>query len=197
MTSVNIIETKRQIRMEARRLRRELPDKDARSRKIGLALCEMPKYQAAETVMFYVDCGDEVRTRPLIEQALRENRRVVVPYCDGDDLGLFRLEDMAELSPGTLGIDEPLPRLRGSAEKLVDRKTIDLVVVPGVAFDPHGGRIGQGKGIYDRFLRTLGERAGFIALAYRCQIFSSVPRGEHDIQMDAIVSEENIYRAGD
>lgn len=194
MTLPDTIETKRLIRAEARRLRRELADKDERSRGIARALREMPEYEAARTLMFYVDLPDEVRTRPLIERALREGRRVVVPYCDGDDLGLFLLHDLAELAPGVLGIDEPPPRLRVLPERQVERAAIDLVVVPGVAFDRDGGRIGQGRGYYDRFLSTLGGRAGFIALAYQCQIFSSVPRGEHDIQMDAVVSEDNVYR---
>ena len=191
--SHNNIATKHQIRVEARRLRRELPDKEERSRKIAAALCKLPEYMDAKTVMFYVDSGSEVRTRPLIEEALRHGRCVVVPYCHGDELGLFRLEDMAELAPAAFGIEEPLPALRDLPERSVDCGKIDVVIVPGVAFDPHGGRIGQGKGFYDRFLNSLGSRARFVALAYHCQIFSSIPVNPHDIQMDVVVTEECVY----
>ena len=193
--SHNNIEAKHQIRTGARRLRRELPDKERRSRKIAAALHGLPEYVDAKTVMFYIDLGSEVRTRPLIEEALRQGRCVVVPYCQGDEMGLFRLENMSELAPAAFGIDEPLPALRGLPERSVDREKIDVVIVPGVAFDPHGGRIGQGKGFYDRFLKTLVSRAHFVALAYQCQIFSSIPIDQHDIQMDVVVTEDDIYRA--
>jgi 5-formyltetrahydrofolate cyclo-ligase len=192
-TSHNNIAAKRQIRAEARRLRRELPDKDERSRKIAAALCGLPEYADAKTVVFYVDSGSEVRTRPLIEENLRCGRCVVVPYCEGDELGLFRLEDMAELAPATFGIDEPLPALRSLPERSIGREKIDLIIVPGVAFDPRGGRIGQGKGFYDRFLKTLDRSVNFVALAYQCQIFSSIPLDPHDIQMDVVVTEESFY----
>jgi len=193
-TPFSNIEAKRKIRAEARRLRRGLPDKEQRSRKIAAALCELPAYVDAETVMFYVDSGSEVRTRPLIEEALRRGRCVVVPYCHGDELGLFRLKDLSELAPAAFGIDEPLPALRGLPERFVDREKIDLVIVPGVAFDPCGGRIGRGKGFYDRFLKTFchGSSADFVALAYQCQIFSSIPVDPHDIQMDVVVTEECV-----
>ena len=190
------IEAKHKIRAEARRLRRELADKEQRSRKIAAALCKLPEYVDAETVMFYVEMGSEVRTRPLIEENLRCGRCVVVPYCDGDELGLFRLEDMSELAPDTFGIDEPLPALRDLPERSVDREKIDVVIVPGVAFDPRGNRIGQGKGFYDRFLNSLGSSANFVALAYQCQIFSSIPVDPHDIQMDVVVTEECVFVRG-
>ncbi len=117
-----------------------------------------------------------------------------MPYCEGDELRLFWLEDMAELAPGTLGIEEPLPRFRDLPKKSVGPAEIDLVLVPGVAFDPQGRRIGQGKGYYDRFLATLESRTKLVALAYQCQIFSSIPTDPHDFPIDIVVTEDNIYR---
>ncbi len=192
------IPLKRQIRAEARRLRRALSDKKERSDKIAAAVRGLPEYIDAKTIMFYVDAGSEVHTRPLIDEVLRRGlqhgRRVVVPYCHGDELRLFRLEDMAELAPGTLGIEEPLPRFRDLPEKSVGTAEIDLVLVPGVAFDPRGRRIGQGKGYYDRFLATLESRTKLVALAYQCQIFSSIPTDPYDFPIDIVVTEDNIYR---
>lgn len=187
-------QNKYQIRAEARRLRRSLPGKKERSDKIAAAMRGLPEYIDAKTILFYVDAGSEVHTRPLIEEALRCGRRVVVPYCDGDELGLFLLEDLAELAPGAFGIEEPLQRFREIQEKSVAPAEIDLALVPGVAFDPQGGRVGQGKGYYDRFLKTLESRAKFVALAYQCQIFSSIPTELHDMPVDIVVTEDNIYR---
>ncbi|MEA1952315.1 MAG: 5-formyltetrahydrofolate cyclo-ligase [Planctomycetota bacterium] len=195
--SYNIIQAKQQIRDETRRLRRALTDKDALSRKISAVLCKLPEYVDAKTAMFYIESGSEVRTRPLVEEALRNGRRVVVPYCDGNDLGLFRLEDLAELAPGAHGIEEPMPRLRDVPEKIVDPAEIDLAVVPGVAFDLQGQRIGQGKGYYDRFLLTLASRAKTISPAYQCQIFQSIPTESYDVPVDMVVTEDSVYRRDD
>ena len=192
------ITLKHKIRTEARRLRCELTGKKERSDKIAAAVRGLPEYIDARTILFYVNAGSEVRTRSLIDEVLRhgrrEGRRVVVPYCEGDELRLFWLADMAELAPRTLGIEEPLPRFRDLPEKSVGPAEIDLVLVPGVAFDPQGGRIGQGKGYYDRFLATLESHTKLVALAYQCQIFSSIPTDPHDFPIDLVVTEDNIYR---
>ncbi len=196
------ITLKHKIRTEARRLRCELTGKKERSDKIAAAVRGLPEYIDAKTILFYVDAGSEVRTRSLIDDVLRhdrrqgrrQGRRAVVPSCEGDELRLFWLEDMAELAPGTLGIEEPLPRFRDLPEKSVGPAEIDLVLVPGVAFDPQGRRIGQGKGYYDRFLATLESRSKLVALAYQCQIFSSIPTDPHDFPIDVVVTEDNIYR---
>ena len=187
-------QSKQQIRVQARRLRLRLSDKAQRSEKIAVALRGLPEYIAAKTILFYVETGSEVPIRVLIEEALREGRTVVVPYCVGDELHLFRLEDMTELEPGAFGIEEPQPNLRELAEKAVDSTQIDLALVPGVAFDPQGGRIGQGKGYYDRFLQTIQSRAKFVSPAYECQIVPKIPTTPHDIPVHVIVTENKIYR---
>ena len=188
------VQTKQQIRVQARRLRLRMSGKNQRSEKIAAALRGLPEYIAAETILFYVGAGSEVPTRRLIEEALQKGRTVVVPYCAGERLGLFRLEDMAELGPGAFGIEEPPPKLRVLPQKSVDPAQIDLAIVPGVAFDPQGGRIGQGKGYYDRFLQSIQSHAKFISPAYDCQIFPSIPTTPHDIPVDIIVTENKIYR---
>lgn len=92
------------IRAEAHARRRALADKDALSRRILATLAARPEFLAARTVLFYVDFGDEVRTRPLMVEALAQGKRVVVPYCVGSRLGLFHLRDMNELVEGTYTI---------------------------------------------------------------------------------------------
>ena len=188
------ISEKRRIRDNARHLRMALPDRAARSRKIAATLDGLPEFADAATIMLYVDIGSEVQTRRLIDELIANGRRVVVPYCVGSKLRLFVLEGIDELTPGIFGIPEPLNHLRGLAHKSIDPREIDVVLLPGVAFDRQGGRIGQGKGYYDRFLRSLDPRTPLIGLAFECQVFPAVPVEQHDMRVTMVVTEENIYR---
>lgn len=138
---------------------------------------------------------DEVRTADLVTQALQTGKKVVVPYCVGDDLKLFLLADRAELSAGTLGIPEPKESLRSRAERQVAPEELDLLAVPGLAFDRSGGRVGHGRGYFDRLLRHLRPDACSIGLAFECQLFDWVPMDSHDVPLDGIVTEERIYLA--
>ena len=103
------------------------------------------------TVMLYLDFLSEVRTRWFLPTAWGEGKHVVVPYCENGELELFRLDHVGELAPGTIGVLEPRRELRGHAERKIDRSGLDLIVIPGLAFDRRGGRLGYGKGYYDRF----------------------------------------------
>ena len=155
-------------------------------------LMALPEYQHAETVMFYVDVRSEVRTRSALEAALDSGKRIVVPYCAGDDLGLFHLEAMDELEIRTFGILEPCDRLRALPEKKVNATELDLILVPGVAFDRRGGRLGHGRGYYDRLLRDARLDTPLVALAFECQLFPEIPTEEHDVFMDKVITENEI-----
>ena len=121
----------------------------------------LPAYTAAKTVMWYVDAGSEVRTRHTLPEALGHGKRVVVPWCvvETNTLELFLLEDMSELVEGAYKILEPKPELRQLPNKVVRPEELDLVMVPGTAFDPRGGRMGQGKGITTACSRPPARRA--------------------------------------
>ena len=152
-----------------------------------LHLSALPSYRSASTVLWYVNMPAELSTRAAIEEALAEGKRVAVPWCDGDELGLWRLESLAELVPGTWGIPEPSAARRGAPERRIVPAALDLVVVPGLAFDRRGRRLGHGKGYYDRLLaRTPAVRVG---LCYEVQVFPEVPAGPHDAPMDWLVTE--------
>src|SRR5438132_1961565 len=140
------------IREQARKNRVAQKDKDAISRAICGKFMALPAYQAAKTVMWYVDAGSEVRTRHTLPEALTHGKRVVVPWCvvETNQLELFPLEDMTELVEGAYKILEPKDELRRLPGKVVQPEELDLVMVPGTAFDARGGRMGQGKGYYDR-----------------------------------------------
>jgi 5-formyltetrahydrofolate cyclo-ligase len=151
----------------------------------------LPAYKAAKTVMWYVDAGSEVRTRQTLPEALGHGKRVVVPWCvvESNTLELFLLADMTELVEGAYKILEPKPELRHLANKVVRPEELDLVMVPGTAFDLRGGRMGQGKGYYDRLLASARRNAPLVGMAFDCQIFEEIPVAGHDVFMDVVLTE--------
>jgi 5-formyltetrahydrofolate cyclo-ligase len=184
---------KDEIRKQAHANRNQQPNKDEVSLQICAAFMALPEYQAARTVMFYVDVRSEVRTRHSLPDALRSGKRVVVPYCVSNELELFLLEDMAELSVGMYKILEPRPELRDTPGKRLAPADLDLVMVPGVAFDRRGARMGHGFGYYDKLLQHARADAPLVALAFECQLFPEIPTQAHDIFMDRILTEKAIY----
>lgn len=194
MTEAERQTRKAAIREQARKNRIAQKDKDELSRQICRRFMELPSYTTANTVMWYVDAGSEVRTRHSLPEALRHGKRVVVPWCvvERHELELFLLEDMSELVEGAYKILEPRPELRQLPGKTVRPDELDLVMVPGTAFDLRGGRMGQGKGYYDRLLAKVRPDAQVVGLAFECQIFDEIPVEPHDVFMDLVLTE---YRA--
>jgi len=188
-----LFELKTAIRKQAHENRRAQLEKDAVSAKIVDRFMELPEYHSAKTVMFYVDVRDEVRTRQALPSALASGKRIVVPYCLDGELELFWLENMEELELGMYRILEPKNELRAVASKHLQPTDLDLVMVPGVAFDRNGGRTGHGKGYYDKLLQHARLDAPLIALAFECQMFEKIPAESHDIYMDKIITENEVY----
>lgn len=184
---------KQQIRERAHANRRDQADKEAISERICRRFMELPEYAAARTVMFYVDVRTEVRTRQSLPEALGHGKRIVVPYCVEGELELFHLESMDELAIGMYKILEPRPELRAAPGKPVDVRQLDLVMVPGVAFDRRGARMGHGKGYYDKLLAHARADAPLVALAFECQLFPEIPTQKHDVFMDKIITEQALY----
>jgi 5-formyltetrahydrofolate cyclo-ligase len=179
------------IREQARKNRVSQKNKDEISRAICSRFMALTAYQDAKTVMWYVDASSEVRTRHTLPEALTHDKRVVVPWCvlETNELELFLLEDMSELVEGAYKILEPKLELRKLPAKKVAPEELDLVMVPGTAFDPRGGRMGQGKGYYDRLLALARPDAPLVALAFDCQIFDEIPVAAHDVFMDLVLTE--------
>jgi 5-formyltetrahydrofolate cyclo-ligase len=184
---------KKTIREQAHARRNQQPDKDELSKTICATFMALPEYTYAKTVMFYVDARSEVRTRHSLPDALRSGKRIVVPWCLNNELELFHLENMDELAIGMYKILEPKPELRDLAAKKVTPKELDVVMVPGVAFDRSGARMGHGFGYYDKLLQNARPDAPLIALAFECQLFPEIPTGPHDIFMDKILTEKAVY----
>jgi len=186
---------KKEIREQAHANRKDQPDKDNVSRIIVQAFLDLPEYAAASTVMFYVDVRTEVKTRDFLPVALLHGKKVVVPWCRADgQLELFWLEKMDELSVGMYKILEPRAELRDLPEKKVTPEELDLVMVPGVAFDRNGARMGHGFGYYDKLLEHTRPSTPLVALAFECQLFEEIPTAAHDIFMDKIITELAVYQ---
>ena len=179
------------IRELARKNRVAQQNKEELSAAICAKFVALPAYAAAKTVMWYVDAGSEVRTRHTLPEALAHGKRVVVPWCvvETNELELFLLEDMSELVAGAYKILEPKEELRALPAKRVRPEELDLVMVPGTAFDTRGARMGQGKGYYDRLLSAARPDAPLVGMAFDCQIFDDIPVAAHDVFMDLVLTE--------
>jgi 5-formyltetrahydrofolate cyclo-ligase len=184
---------KARIREQAHANRNQQPNKDEISRHICETFLALPEYAAARTVLFYLDVRSEVRTRYTLPGALETGKRIVVPYCVGEELELFLLHSTDELAVGMYKILEPRPELRALPEKRVAPTELDLIMVPGVAFDRRGARMGHGFGYYDRLLQHARPDAPLVALAFECQLFPEVPTQPHDVFMDRIITEQAVY----
>ena len=194
MMTESMPELKKTIREQAHANRNAQIEKDELSREIFAKFSALPEYARARTVMYYIDVRSEVRTRHALPAALAEGKKIVVPWCnDWGELELFHLENMDELAVGMYKILEPKQELRGLPGKRVRAEDLDLIMVPGVAFDRSGARMGHGKGYYDKLLQHARADAPLIALAFQCQLFPGIPTAAHDIFMDLIITEQAIY----
>ncbi len=187
---------KARIRQEAHANRRAQESKDVLSRQILAKALSLPEYERAITAMFYVDVRSEVRTRFALSEAVQGGKRVVVPYCAGNDLKLFHLEALDELETRTFGLLEPRKEFLALPEKSVDASELDLILVPGVAFDRRGARLGHGKGYYDKLLVNVRPDTPLVALAFECQMFPEIPVETHDVFMDKVITENAVYCPG-
>lgn len=194
VSTPSLADLKSRLREEAHARRRDQKEKDELSRQIMARFFALPAYQTARTVMLYLDVRAEVRTRHDLPAALASGKKIVVPWCTADGLlELFHLEDMSELSVGMYKILEPKEELRLLPNKRVDVQELDLVMVPGVAFDKRGARMGHGKGYYDKLLEHARRDTPLVALAFECQLFPEIPVQSHDIFMDQIITEAAVY----
>jgi len=185
---------KHDLRATAHLRRLHFTDGKEVSRAIFQRLTALPDYRAAAAVLCYVSFRSEVATHDFLLRMLGEGKRVVVPYCRANCLELFHFDGFDDLSPGTLGILEPKAELRRQYERRVAVEEIDLFVIPGLALDRQGGRLGYGKGYFDRLLRDARNDALLAAVAFECQLFDAVPVLPHDVRVDCVVTEAGLYR---
>lgn len=157
---------------------------------IARRVLSLREVREAGTLLLYLAAFNEPDTDELIARLRSSGKRVAVPVCDADELLItpVYIDAATRLSRGAYGIREPAS---GTAARTED---IELAVLPGIAFDKSGARVGFGKGYYDRFLS--GFRGARIGVCYDFQLLDRLPSEPHDIGMDIIVTEKRIIRTG-
>jgi 5-formyltetrahydrofolate cyclo-ligase len=163
-------------------------ERQAKSREIESRLFRLPELAASSTIMFFASFRSEVETVPMIRRALAEGKRVVLPKVKGRDLALFEIRDFdRDVSAGAWGILEPHENEPAALD------AVDLMVMPGLAFDERGNRLGYGAGFYDKLLVSFTKTT--VALAFEAQIVPEVPAARHDVPVKKIVTEKRIITA--
>jgi 5-formyltetrahydrofolate cyclo-ligase len=163
-----------------------------KSSAIAKRLFTLPEYLKAGSVLFFVGFDTEVITLPMLDQALRQRKTVIAPRLKkgrSGEMELRCLSDLpAQLAPGALGILEP-----DETCPMVPLEEIDLIIVPAVAWDETGHRVGYGGGFYDRLLARAAEKL-CIGIGFDCQVLPQVPRDTHDLGVDMLITETRLLK---
>lgn len=147
-------------------------------------------YIDSENISIYYPFRTEVDTTIIIKQALKDKKKIILPRVFNNKLNLFFVNDLSnQLEKGSYGIMEPVSSICAPA-RISD---IELIVLPGVGFDKNFHRLGQGYGYYDKILKHIPEEVKKIALCFDIQMVNNIPVLNHDIEVDVIITESNIY----
>ena len=184
---------KRHIRRSIHAVRQRLSEAErlARSRRVWERVAALSCYQHARVVLGYMAFDHEVLTDGLMQQAMASGKQLVLPMVLGDrqDMALYVIEDLGcDVAPGYRGILEPQPQ----RTRAVAPETLELALIPGIAFDLRGGRLGFGTGFYDRLLSRLPQGIPTVGLAFDFQVIPRLPLQPHDMLLDAIATEKRI-----
>ena len=173
---------KKELRSCIRQQKRAMTEQqiEQKSRTLGQLLLETELYRNTKTIYGYLPYNQEVRTVPMLERALRDGKRVAVPKVYGDEMRFIYLTDLSLVATGYAGIPEPI------ADAPVAQDPTALVLMPGLAFDADGNRMGYGGGFYDRFLQSEPNHPT-LALCYDFQILPKIPVQEHDVPVDKVL----------
>jgi 5-formyltetrahydrofolate cyclo-ligase len=181
---------KKQIRLKQLELTKKLSKKiiGQKSSKIINNLINLDLFKRSKNICIYVSKDQEVKTHDLIKAILIEDfKNVLVPFVsENNEIKLSKIKLFSDLLIGKFNILEP-------REKITYQKNVDLIIIPGVAFDEKGNRLGRGRGYYDQFLSENKIVSKIkIALAFEEQVIDKIPSELHDIKMDFIITENKI-----
>ena len=173
---------KKELRRVIREQKRAMTEQQVieASAKLGELFCNCDAYKNAKTIYGYLPYNQEVRTVPMLEQAMKDGKRVAVPKCYDDEMKFHYMEDLSRVEKGYAGIPEPM-----GDEPVADDPTA-LVLMPGLAFTEKGDRMGYGGGFYDRFLAKEPNHPT-VALCYSFQMVQQLPTEEYDIPVDLVL----------
>ena len=189
-TLMNIREAKIDLREKIKGELRQLTEDEKRitSEKILNVVSISNAFKKSKSVMMYVSTPMEIDTFPIMDLILRNEKELWVPWCDTNTNNIIpvKIKDCKkDLTPGAYGILEPCePHQKLASEDFY----VDIVFVPGIAFDVGGNRLGRGLGYYDKFLFKLNPETVKIGLAFQCQMADKIPVGEFDFKLDEVIS---------
>ena len=174
--------TKPELRSHIRSLKRAMTEEQIaeKSRLLAERFLDTPAYREAKTVYGYVSYNQEVRTMPILEQALRDGKGLALAKCYGNEMRFIKVSDLSCLSRSSHGIPEPI-----ADDPEGDDETA-LVLMPGLAFDARGHRVGYGKGYYDRFLAKEPQHPT-VALCFDFQMVPHVENEPCDVPVDLVL----------
>lgn len=167
-----------------------LVERDTGSEQILNTFVSLPIFQEKLTFFIYCHYRSEVRTIPLLDRCLNMGKTVSVPLSQPQQAQMEAVvitDQVHDLSPGYLGIPEPLAR-----DRILLPASIEVAIIPGVVFDRCGHRLGYGMGFYDRFLALAAPQAIRIGLAFTCQLVDRIPALPHDVPMDMVLTEQEM-----
>ena len=173
---------KQELRKAIRAQKRAMTEEQIveKSLRLGQLFLASDAYKNAKTIYGYLPYNQEVRTVAMLEQAMRDGKRVAVPKCYGDEMRFIFMDDLSNVEKGYANIPEPI-----ADEPIADDETA-LVLMPGLAFDPQGHRIGYGGGFYDKFLAKEPDHPT-LALCYDFQMVEHLETEEFDIPVDTVL----------
>ena len=186
---------KNTLRIKYLQIRDSLPPKarEECSQKICSVVAETQEFKNCEVLLCYSPIRTEVDVMQLFDMAVSEGKTVGFPRVDGDDMEFYAVSSCEELTPGTFGVSEP----QASEKKRIDpRGKRTLMIVPGLAFDEMGNRIGYGKGYYDRYLRKYDGGIDTIAVCFEKQVTESIPSDESDIPVGKLATINGVADCG-
>ena len=178
--------------MDKKSLRREIGEKkrvmtveqiEQASQRLAQKLFATEAYQQAQSIYGYLSYNQEVRTEGILRQAFMDGKRVAVPKVFGDEMKFLWIESLSMVAPGYYNIPEPI------ADGPVADDELALILMPGLAFDPQGHRLGYGGGFYDRYLAEHHDHK-LVALCYDFQMFDHLETEAHDIPVDLVISDQ-------
>lgn len=183
--------TKADIRLNMIHARNELTSLEVqeKSQKICKQVFMLPEFQESDHILMYADFRHEVATKEIFDTCIAQKKKVYFPKCIGNEMYFYQIISVMQLENGCWGIKEPNDLTHPYK---YNQKDSTLAIIPGVAFDVNGYRVGYGKGYYDHFLidKPFINKVG---LAYSFQLIENIPRNEYDQKMDKIVTEELVY----
>lgn len=186
---------KKELRARLRKMLASLPPEAIKERSAVVAanLIAQPEYKRAEIVMLFLSLPTEIDTTPIALRSWKDRKRVVAPQVSWEQRRMIPIEIRSltdGLTASPLGILEPMS---GVPIPVAD---IDLIIVPGLGFDPFGNRLGRGRGFFDRFLAHKDRKGIACAVAFEEQFVPQVPVGPHDIAVDMLVTDQSVRRFG-